>query len=430
MSFNLVDAAKGLISDDLVNKASTFLGESETGVSKALGGIFPTILGGLLDKTSASMGAEMVAQLAGEQYQSGVLENPAAFLGTDGANLLNKGAGLLGGIFGDKVSSLTNLLSGFAGIKSASTSSLLNMISPLVLAFIGKHASTNQLNAGDLAALLISQQDNIAKAIPSGLNLGSIFGATGITVDNTLSKAKPTVTAAHHNTETTENEDSGLKWLLSFLLLALIAAAAWYFMGKGTPATDEHATGGTEAVGKEEMPATTAVVSGIVDSAGYFVYDLGKMVTIELPNGAGTITVGENSTENKLYQFLLDKNAVIDTIKGNWFEFTNVRFVTGGSKVDFLSATQLKNIVAISKGFPAASFKLGGYTDNTGDSLSNVTLSQKRAEAVVAELLKLGAGASSITGAKGYGPQFPIGDNATAEGKAMNRRVAINVKSK
>jgi outer membrane protein OmpA-like peptidoglycan-associated protein len=160
------------------------------------------------------------------------------------------------------------------------------------------------------------------------------------------------------------------------------------------------------------------------------VYDLGKMITIDLPNGAGSLTVGENSTENRLYKFLSDASAKIDTVKGNWFEFTNVRFVTGGSKIDSASSNQLKNIVAISKAFPAASFKLGGYTDNVGDAAFNTSLSQKRAEAVVAELKKLGAGAKSITGAKGYGPQFPIGDNATTEGKAMNRRVAINVKSK
>jgi outer membrane protein OmpA-like peptidoglycan-associated protein len=88
------------------------------------------------------------------------------------------------------------------------------------------------------------------------------------------------------------------------------------------------------------------------------------------------------------------------------------------------------NIVLLGKGFPAAIFKLGGYTDNTGDSVANVALSQKRAYAVVAALKKLGMSAKAISGAKGYGPEFPIGDNATLLGKAMNRRVAINVKSK
>ena len=186
-----------------------------------------------------------------------------------------------------------------------------------------------------------------------------------------------------------------------------------------------------EPVGKTESPpVTTSAVAGTVDTSGNYIYDLGKIISIDLPNGAGKLDVGENPTENRVFKFLSDAAATIDTVKGNWFEFTNVRFNTGGAKVDSASAAQLKNIVAISKAFPAATFKLGGYTDNTGDSVANVSLSQKRSEAVVAELKKLGVSVKAITGAKGYGPQYPIGDNTTAIGKAQNRRVAINVKSK
>jgi hypothetical protein len=41
MSFNLVEAANNLIAGELVDKAGSFLGESETGVRKALTGIVP-----------------------------------------------------------------------------------------------------------------------------------------------------------------------------------------------------------------------------------------------------------------------------------------------------------------------------------------------------------------------------------------------------
>jgi len=235
------------------------------------------------------------------------------------------------------------------------------------------------------------------------------------------------------NEETAVNAGSGLKFLLPLLLLALVAAAAWYLMGIANHQTiNEHGDVVKESAPKTEAPAVspTTVTTGKVDTSGNYIYDLGKIITIDLPHGAGSLSVGENSTENRLYKFLSDPSATIDSVKGNWFEFTNVRFVTGGSKVDSASSAQLKNIVAIFKGFPAASFKIGGYTDNTGDSSANVTLSQKRSDAVMAELKKLGASSKSITGAKGYGPQYPIGDNATADGKAMNRRVAINVKSK
>ncbi len=232
--------------------------------------------------------------------------------------------------------------------------------------------------------------------------------------------------------ETVENAGNGLKWLLPLLLLVLVSAAAWYLMGSGSGTTTEQpAVVAKEPAEKtESQSVTTPAVAGAVDTSGNYIYDLGKIISIDLPNGAGKLDVGENSTENRLFKFLSDAAATIDTVKGNWFEFTNVRFNTGGAKVDSASTAQLKNIVSISKAFPVATFKLGGYTDNTGDSVANVSLSQKRSEAVVAELKKLGASVKAITDAKGYGPQYPIGDNTTAEGKAQNRRVAINVKSK
>lgn len=107
-----------------------------------------------------------------------------------------------------------------------------------------------------------------------------------------------------------------------------------------------------------------------------------------------------------------------------------MRFKTGGPEITNESMTQLKYMVAITKGYPTAQFKLGGYTDNTGSSAGNITLSQKRADAVVATLAKLGAIAKSIAGAKGYGPDWPMADNVTPEGSAQKRRVAVNVKAK
>ncbi len=355
---------------------------------------------------------------------------------------MSKGAGFLNGLFGDTKSNLLgSLISQFSGVKSSSASSLLSMAAPAVLGLIGNHAKQNNLDAGGLSSFLGSQKSSIMNALPAGLNLGSIFGGWGDkaqeAVHSTASAAHSTVSNATHRVEETVEEAGGaMKYLLPILLLALIAAAAWYFFKDGcrsgdadngtathtdTSATNSHDAGAT---------VTMSTVAGKLDSlTGDFIYDLGETVELSLPDGS-KLSVGKNSTEYRLISFLNDKNTAVDTVKGNWFEFTNVRFKTGGSEITAESEAQLKNLVAIAKAFPTAKFKIGGYTDNTGDAAKNLALSKKRAEAVAARIKSLGIAADGITGAEGYGQEWPIASNDTPEGRAQNRRVAVNVKAK
>jgi outer membrane protein OmpA-like peptidoglycan-associated protein/uncharacterized protein YidB (DUF937 family) len=60
--------------------------------------------------------------------------------------------------------------------------------------------------------------------------------------------------------------------------------------------------------------------------------------------------------------------------------------------------------------------EIAGYTDNTGDAALNLSLSQKRAEAVREALIKYGADADMLV-AKGYGEADPVASNDTAEGR-------------
>jgi outer membrane protein OmpA-like peptidoglycan-associated protein len=81
------------------------------------------------------------------------------------------------------------------------------------------------------------------------------------------------------------------------------------------------------------------------------------------------------------------------------------------------------------KAYPTAHIKIGGYTDNSGDASSNLGLSQQRAESVMQQLTTLGIAPDRME-AKGYGEQHPIADNSTEEGRARNRRVAVQVTQK
>lgn len=438
MAFNLVDAAKGLFTNELIGKASTFLGESESGISKALSGIVPSILGGVADKaTSSTEGASTVTNLAVESDNSDFLGNLHSIFDSDGGSLFSRGAGLLSGLFGDAKSNLlSNIISQFSGVKSSSANSLLGLAAPAILAMLGRHAKTNNLDAGGIASLLSSQKSNIMNALPAGLNLGSVFGGWGTPTAAAHVTDVHTPTT-HYTHDVNDDRKGGMNILLPVILLALLGAAVWYFTKDGCGGNKEVTTstthGDTNTIHTAETTAisTTSMVAGRYDSvSGDFVYDQGTNTDLDLPNNGGKLTVGRNSTEYRLVQFLNDNNAVLDTVKGNWFEFTNVRFNTGGSTITDESLTQLKNLVTIAKAYPNAKFKIGGYTDNTGNAQSNVALSQRRADAVAAKLKELGIAAAAITGAEGYGQEWPIASNETPEGRAQNRRVAVNVKAK
>lgn len=438
MSFNLVDAAKGLFPNELIGRASSYLGESETGISKALSGIIPSVLGGMADKaTSSADGAATVTNLANESDNAGYHGNINSIFDNDGENFLSRGSGFLSGLFGDgKSNLLSNIISQFSGVKNSSASSLLGLAVPAILGMLGRHIKTNNLDSGGVASLLSSQKANIMNAVPPGLNLGAVFSGFGAHAPAAVKDVHTTTTHYTHDVDD-DRRGGGMNIILPVILLALLGAAVWYFTKDGCRG-DHETTTTTTTHGDTTMHSDTGTTTAMTTStmgrydstSGDFIYEQGENTDLDLPNGGGKLTVGRNSTEYKLVQFLNDNNAMVDTVKGNWFEFTNVRFNTGGSNITEESMTQLRNLVTISKAYPNARFKIGGYTDNTGNAGSNLSLSQRRADAVSAKLKELGVAAAAITGAEGYGQEWPIASNDTPEGRAQNRRVAVNVKAK
>lgn len=92
------------------------------------------------------------------------------------------------------------------------------------------------------------------------------------------------------------------------------------------------------------------------------------------------------------------------------------------------SAAVLDETVAMLKKYPAVRIEISGHTDSTGDGAKNRALSQERADAVRDYLVQRGVAATRLE-SKGYGSDFPIGNNATPEGRAQNRRVEFKLLS-
>ena len=117
---------------------------------------------------------------------------------------------------------------------------------------------------------------------------------------------------------------------------------------------------------------------------------------------------------------------MIEYDPGTTFSFTNLQFEPAKADLKAVSHAHLKNLVEIMKRKKDLKIRIDGHTDSDGEEGANQILSQKRAESVKNYLISQGIDANRIA-AKGYGESNPIADNATAQGKAKNRRTEISI---
>ena len=103
-----------------------------------------------------------------------------------------------------------------------------------------------------------------------------------------------------------------------------------------------------------------------------------------------------------------------------------ILFDTGKATIKFESAEILNQIINVLKKYPNSRFRIEGHTDSVGKKQKNIELSQNRADAVKIYLIQGGI-ASDRLESKGYGPEKPIASNKNKKGRALNRRVEINL---
>ena len=103
---------------------------------------------------------------------------------------------------------------------------------------------------------------------------------------------------------------------------------------------------------------------------------------------------------------------------------SKIFFETNSDKLKVASLSQLDELVLILKKYESANLLIEGHADSQGADAYNLTLSQKRTDAVKTYLMGKGIMESRLT-AIGYGEGRPIADNNTAAGRAKNRRVEL-----
>jgi len=105
----------------------------------------------------------------------------------------------------------------------------------------------------------------------------------------------------------------------------------------------------------------------------------------------------------------------------------NVNFDTNKSVVKSQYFGEIKRVADFMNQYEGTSVEVQGHTDSRGSNAYNKALSQRRADAVAAVLVREHGVAANRVTARGYGEESPIASNDDEQGRAANRRVVGSV---
>ncbi|HTN36012.1 MAG TPA: OmpA family protein [Arachidicoccus sp.] len=437
MDSKILNYAKELLNGSFTEQASGKLGENAGAIKTALSAVIPTIFGGIAQKVSnePSFLSTLISE-AKNIFSNHSLTDLSGFVGGDAKNAEGTQSGsFLFDVFGGGFHGIIEKVAAFAGIKNESARKLFDTAQIGALGSIGKNLAEDGGDENSIGEFLSQHKAAFLSAIPATLGFGSLLSG----VHAAPKAAVPHTEAAHsdagYHQEVHRDGSKGDKRFFVPLILTIIGLGLliWLFRGCwGNEKVHDNIVGAHEDTTATVSAPVADVSTGVLDTvSGNYIYNTGNLITIKLPNNTNIEGVGENSTENKLFRFLNDAGAVVDTAdktKG-WISFDRLYFKTSSSDLTDDSKKQLNNISLILKAFPNAAIKLGGYTDNSGNAEANLQLSSKRANAAQAQLVRDGIDKSRVA-AEGYGQEHPLASNDTPEGKAQNRRIDLRVTKK
>ncbi|KAA9325328.1 OmpA family protein [Hymenobacter busanensis] len=451
MTQNVLEEVSACFTAPAVSQASAAVGESETGVRKALPKVVPLVLSSLIKLTEQIGGSEVVWTMAHHAHHDEQPNESVAASAAVGKGAARHGRELMKSLLADTYSNRVETVASTSGIKPTAVEDLLGIVAPVMLGVLDRHVTEEHLDSEGLSRWLQTQRSSV-----SGLLLEDAAAeatARNRAVAPPTPEALPPSTSKAAFWRSAEAESGGPVWggpqrwawpaavvvcavIIGFLLgqnrgrvaqpdlttrASLAALPTAPAASRSVPAAAADGTGA----------ATEAAATGRYDAeSGNYIYDTGRPVRLTLVDGS-TLTVGANSTENRLYHFLADANEQVDPVnrtKG-WINFDRVYFDARKATLTDESMAQLRNVASILKSFPASRIKIGGYTDSTGYFKDNLRLSEQRAIAAMGALVDMGISAERIE-AKGYGQKHGVASNETPVGRALNRRISVRVTQK
>ncbi len=134
---------------NLIDGITKQTGISKDQVSSVVTNAIPALMGAMQKNSQNEEGAAgLLSALQSEKHDGSLLNGLGSIFGGDNINsLTTDGAGILGHLFGGNQKNIENAISSKTGVSTSGVSQILQMLSPVLMSFLGKQVSDNNVNS-------------------------------------------------------------------------------------------------------------------------------------------------------------------------------------------------------------------------------------------------------------------------------------------
>lgn len=436
---NITDIITGAFRGNTLDRLSSQLESSPATVERGIAEAVPLSVAGFAEQTQSEHGAkDLLARIRDGNYPQmdpaeldHVVSDPDATRRT-----VQSSGGFLGGFFGNKLNPMLDAVTNASGLSRASAGTLLGLIAPMLLGWVGMNVKNRGLNAHGLSQLLADEGRKVSGRLPAGFS--SIFRGGA---EHEYRDASPAREPNYRPRETegsmSQRRDADLRRdphptkkrsrRLPAALLALAALAVifswWAFRRDERASTPEGEASRVAATQREtERPPEPRPQEMPPDG------ERGEQPPPEGtgPEGsevqpvAGTDQPTLRDDARPLQAFFQEGQRPVPQ------RFLLEGLVYGTGEAAVASNAMLDETAQILMANPNARVRIEGHADHQGEDQANQMISQQRADAVKDYLMRQGVSGEQLT-AVGLSSSHRIGSDDTPQGRSQNRRVELIV---
>lgn len=146
-----------LVQSGALNQMAGQTGESPSATQSAISAILPTLVGAVANNAQSEGGMSMLMNVLDTDHNGSALDNIAGLVGgAMSGTRTGDGAGILSHLLGGDHSGIANMVASQSGVSQSSAASMMQMLAPVVMNYIGQQKNAQGLDASSLISSLLN----------------------------------------------------------------------------------------------------------------------------------------------------------------------------------------------------------------------------------------------------------------------------------